>query len=219
MTSSFLARWSAANAMGLAVGFVAVLQTGYLLQFGLNFEVHWSPAAIGQGVWLGYRFVGLLIGGAIFALAQTLALGSALPRKGPWVVAGATGYGAIAAVIWPFWAAGLWGRIPGPVEPLLITIGGGSLMGCLQWWHLRSKAAHAARWLRWWLIGLFVSLPATFLFFFVVMGLLKLQLPWPAQVGLSGLLVGGVAGLFSARATQNLAVHSPVPDQEADVRV
>src|SRR5688572_23669228 len=107
---------------------------GFLLQFGFNFEAHWTPSGLGQGVWIGYRFIGLLLGGALFATIQALVLGPRFPRVIPWIIAGALGYGLVAVVMWPFWAAGLWGSIPGPVEPLLITIGGGSLMGLLQWW-------------------------------------------------------------------------------------
>ena len=214
---TFLAKWSLANAVGLSLGFVAVLQTGFLLQFGLNFGAHWTPGALGQGVWLGYRFIGLLLGGAIFATVQALVLTAVRPRLRLWVLAGALGYGFIAAVIWPFWAAGLWVSIPGPVEPLLITIGGGCLMGLLQWWFLRSNAVNATRWLSRWLLGLVVSLPVTFVVFFVALGILKVQLSWPSQVALSGFIVGGVAGLISARATQNLSFRTlPLTQPRAD---
>jgi len=206
MNMLFPARWFFANAAGLTLGFTAVLQTGFLLQFGFNFEQHWTPAALGQGVWLGYRFVGLLLGGAIFAAFQTFVL--RVPRPSLWVAAGSVGYGLIAAIMWPLWAAGLWGSIPGPVEPLLITIGGGSLMGFIQWWLLRNSAINANRWLLWWLVGLFVGLPVTFAVFFTVMAVLKLQLAWPVQVALSGFVVGGIAALVSARATQNLPFQS-----------
>jgi hypothetical protein len=205
MNMAFPAKWSIANALGLSVGFVAALQTGFLLQFGFNFDAHWSPEALGQGVWLGYRFIGLLLGGTIFAIAQTVVLPPVVPRLAPWLLTGALGYGFIAVVMWPFWAAGLWGSIPGPVEPLLITIGGGCVMGVLQWLLLRTHAVNATNWLAWWLLGLLVSLPATFVTFFIVLGILKLQLSWPSQVALSGFVVGGVAGLLSARATRSLS--------------
>ena len=205
MNISFSAQWFIANAIGLCTGFVVVLQTGFLLQFGFDFEAHWAPRALGQGVWLGYRFIGLLLGGGLFAAIQALALGPRLPRVVPWIVAGALGYGLVAVVMWPFWAAGLWGNIPGPIEPLVITIGGGSLMGLIQWWYLRSNTATATPWLVWWLVGLLAGVPATFLVFFILMGVLKLGLPWPSQVALSGLVIGAVAGLVSARATQRLS--------------
>jgi hypothetical protein len=209
MNLSFTAKWSIANAVGLCVGFFAVLQTGFLLQFGSDFDAHWSPAGLGLGVWLGYRFLGLLLGGALFGTAQALVLMSKLPRIVPWILAGAIGYGLIAAIIWPFWASGLWGKIPGPVEPLLITIGGGLIMGLSQWWFLRINAIQATSWLRWWFAGLFLSLPITFLVFFVVAGIFGLRFSWPFEVGLSGFIIGGVAGLVSAKATRNLFSPSP----------
>lgn len=217
MNLPFPAKWFCANAVGLSLGFTAVLQTGFLLQFGLNFEEHWSPAALGQGVWLGYRFIGLLLGGLIFSAFQALALAPRLPRVSAWVGSGAIGYGLVAVIIWPFWVADVWGRIPGPVEPMLITIGGGSLMGLIQWWHLRSSAVNATKWLLWWLAGLLVSLPVTFAVFVTLIVVLKLQLPWAAEVALNGLVAGGVAGLISARATQSLSFQSaPLLQPRAD---
>jgi hypothetical protein len=200
MNMSFLAKWSLANAVGLAIGFLAVLQTGFLLQFGSDFESHWKPKALGQGVWIGYRFIGLLLGGTIFAATQAIVLRPYLKRVFPWVVAGALGYGFVIAIIWPLWSAGLWGYIPGPVEPMLITIGGGSVMGLLQWWVLRLNDTHATKWLLLWLTGLVASLPLTFLVFFFVMGILKIQLGWPGEIALNGFVVGGVAAIISAKA-------------------
>ena len=42
MNKKPLFAWTVVNALGLAVGFVAELQTGMLIQFGFNTEMHWQ---------------------------------------------------------------------------------------------------------------------------------------------------------------------------------
>lgn len=197
---SFFAKWSLANAFGLSIGFLTILQVGMLLQFGFDLDAHWKPSSLGQGVWLGYRFVGLLLGGTIFAATQAVVLRPYLKHVFQWVIAGALGFGCVIAIMWPLWSAGLWGYIPGPIEPILITVGGGSMMGLLQWSVLRRNSIHATKWLLLWLAGLLASIPVTFVVFFFVMGILKIELGWPIEVALSGFLVGGVPAAISAKA-------------------
>jgi hypothetical protein len=154
MRTKPLSTWTAANALGLGLGFPAVLQTGFLIQFGLRTELHWTPQALGQGVSIYARLVGLLVGGAILGAAQALVLRSRPVPVVPWIPSTATGFGLVVAVMWPLWAAGLWGQIPGPVEPILITVGGGSLAGVLQYLLLRREGVIATRWLALWVGGL-----------------------------------------------------------------
>ena len=90
-----LATWVFANALGLSVGFLAVLQTGFLLQFGLRTELHWTPQALGQGVSIYARLVGLLAGGALLGCAQTLVLRRHSVRVLPWVLCTAAGFGLV----------------------------------------------------------------------------------------------------------------------------
>jgi hypothetical protein len=59
-----VAQWVVANALGLGAGFLVVLQTGFLVQFGLRTELQWTPEALGQGVAIHARLVGLFVGGA-----------------------------------------------------------------------------------------------------------------------------------------------------------
>jgi hypothetical protein len=204
MRTRFLAEWVGANAVGLSLGFLAVLQTGFLIQFGSNTELHWTSGALGRGVAPYARFTGLLIGGAILGLAQAWALRGRLPRVTPWVVAAAVGFGLVILVIWPLVRADVWGHIPGPVEPIAITIGGGSLAGVGQWWYLRRNGIVATRWLIFWVGGLVGSVALTFLVFFLVLGVLQLPLNWPAEVALSGFVAGGTAGAMSAVAMSTL---------------
>ena len=78
--------WVAANAVGLCIGFLTVLQTGFLIQFGLQTELHWTPQALGRGVSIFARLVGLVLGGALFGGAQILVLRSYSIRVIPWVL-------------------------------------------------------------------------------------------------------------------------------------
>ena len=194
-----LATWAFANALGLSVGFLAVLQTGFLLQFGLRTELHWTPQALGQGVSIYARLVGLLAGGALLGCAQTLVLRRHSVRVLPWVLCTAAGFGLVVAIIWPLWAANLWGHIPGPIEPIIITVGGGTLAGVLQFLLLRRQAVPAGKWLTLWIAGLVLSMVPTGLVFIVLQQLLRVPLNWPVQIGINGFMVGAFAALVSGK--------------------
>lgn len=212
MQRVFLAKWTAVNALGMAAGFLAVLQTGFLIQFGLNTELHWTPRGLGQGVSIYARFAGLLLGGAILGSAQAFALRRWLRRVIPWIVLTAAGFGLVVAGMWPLWSMGLWGRIPGPVEPIMITVGGGTLAGVFQYLFLRKLAVPAGKWLRRWIGGLVLSLAPTAAVFILLEAVLRVPLSWPAGVALSGLLVGGIAALVSGRALLSIVLtRLPTP--------
>lgn len=192
--------WTSANALGLGLGFPAVLQTGFLIQFGLHTELYWTPQALGQGVSIYARLVGLLVGGAILGAAQAVALPARSVSLVGWVSFTAVGFGLVVAVMWPLWSAGLWGHIPGPVEPIFITVGGGTLAGILQYLLLRRRDVVATRWLVLWIGGLVASLAPLVLAFILLEKVLGLSLSWPVELGLNGFVVAGVAALISGRA-------------------
>jgi hypothetical protein len=65
------------------------------------------------------------VGGTVLGGAQALILRSSPVRPGRWVLATFAGFAAAALVIaCPLQAVGILGRIPGPVEPILFTVGG-----------------------------------------------------------------------------------------------
>jgi uncharacterized membrane protein len=195
--------WTLANAIGLGTAFVAMLQIGMFLKYGLDFEKHWqfvpSPPPPAWG------YVGMvanyLVAGALFGGAQALVLRGRPVRVGSWILSTAVGFGFLAAVIAPLTALGIWGRIPGPVEPISFTVGGGIVAGILQHLSLRRQGIVAAKWLALWVVGLIVSLVPMAITFMSLEGLGLLDpLGWPMEVFLTGLLVAGVAALISGKA-------------------
>lgn len=192
--------WISANALGLGVGFLAALQTGMLIEFGFDTEKHWQFVPPSQSGLVYASILGsLLVLGAIFGSAQTSILCSRSVRGARWILSTTAGFGLFVAVEWPLLAANLWGRFPGPVEPILILTVGGSLAGILQYFALRRQGIHAPKWLARWIIGLVVSLVPTALLF-VSLESLGASISWPLEAFLSGFTVGGVAAWISGKA-------------------
>ena len=79
MKEKELLKWIIANAFGLGLGFVAVLQTGMLIEFGFDWKLHWNwiekPVAQGATEYVS-RLIAMLAGGAILGSAQALILSS-----------------------------------------------------------------------------------------------------------------------------------------------
>jgi len=143
--------------------------------------------------------VSYLVGGAIFGLAQSLVLRSRPVSVSAWILATSAGYGLTAVLLWPLIAIEVLGNIPGPVEPILATVGGGSLAGVVQYLMLRRRGIVASRWLVLWVLGLVASLVPTSLFMMSLegVGIAQSQL---FQVFCMGVLTAGVAALISGKA-------------------
>ena len=203
-----LLKWIAANALGLGVGFIAYVQTFNLMEYGLDTWMHWRSGPPGQDAYASI-LVALLVGGAILGSAQALILRSRSARIVPWIVATAAGFGFLVILVWPLLAAEIFGRIPGPAEPIIVTVGGGSLAGVLQHLALRRQGIHAPKWLVRWILGLVASLVPTALLFISLEGL-RVSLSWPMEVFLSGFMVAGVAAWISGKAL--FAALSEWPD-------
>jgi hypothetical protein len=201
MKTAFNVKWTAASALGLGVAFVAYLQIPMLVDFGLDFERHWQwqeHAVEANFLFYAGSLVALLVAGAIFGAFQALALRSDGLRVVPWIFATAVGFVLLVAVFWPLAAAGVLGIIPGPVEPILFTVVGGSLAGVCQYQALRRQGIAASRWLVRWLVGVVGGLVLTAAFFVSVEGA-GMALGWVLEVFFSGFWVAGVAALVSGR--------------------
>jgi len=205
--------WTSACALGLGVGFVVMAQMKMLIEFGFNWEMHWNwiEKPVDQGA-LEYvsQLMGVLVIGTIFGSAQALAVRSRNVRVFRWILATVVGFGIVAvAIVWPLIALGVFGNIPGPVEPIIFTIGGGSLAGICQYVLMRSQGIFAGKWLALWIAGLIVGLVATALFFSLAEGPLDIALNWPAEIFVSGFIVAGVAALISGKALFNSLPERP----------
>jgi hypothetical protein len=201
--------WIAANGLGLGLGFDAMLMPEFI-EFGIAPD---DPAVPTQAFMdIICTVIHWAVGGTVLGGAQALILRSSPVRPGRWVLATFAGFAAAALVIaCPLQAVGILGRIPGPVEPILFTVGGCIGAGVLQNCLLRRQRVSAGRWLRLWIAGLVLSLAPTVLVFFVLQALLGLELIWPVEVFLNGFMCAGVAAWVSGRALFSALMPESTP--------
>ena len=195
--------WIVVNALGLGVGFVAALQTGMLIEFGFDWKMHWNwiekPLAQDAMAYVT-TLLSMLAGGAILGSAQALILRSRPMRVVHWILAAIAGFGVVAVTIdWPLIALGVLGAIPGPVEPIIFMVGGGSFAGICQYLTLRRQGNHAGKWLRLWLGGLVAGIVPLALLM-ISLEAIGLAPSWPLEVFLNGFIVAGVAAWISGKA-------------------
>ena len=199
-----LLRWVILNAIGFGLAFFAYLQTGWLFDHGFDFDKHWQtdiePASGSLLLAIAQIPIMLAVAGVVFGFAQAAVLRSGQTRQTHWVVATVIGFALLALVILPLEAAGIMGNIPGPVEPIIFTIGGCGLAGVAQSRLLRRQGRRVSRWLTLWMVGLVLSLIPTVLVFFGLQGLLQLSLSWPMEVFLNGVVCAGTAAWVSGKA-------------------
>lgn len=207
-----LVRWTVANATGMALGLLTVVQTVMFLGFGFDFELHWSEGAAetvtaAMGPERGERLfrialvIGLPLAGVVVAGCQAWALRGRLSHLWQWILCAPAGFGAMILVIWPFTA--IWGDIPGPVEPFTIVGGGLLVAGTFQWLLLRRRGVHATKWLVLWILGL----PLGMIVFILAYTLLDTviapgepySISWAGEVALIGFSIGGTAAAISGR--------------------
>lgn len=65
-----------------------------------------------------------------------------------------------------FYAGLSTGGVPGPLEPLLIGLGGGGLMALMQFLYLRSTGLKSAWWVGWWILGIVTGILTSIIFIF-----------------------------------------------------
>ena len=202
MKAKELFGWVTATGLGLGLGFVAVLQTGMLIEFGFDWKMHWNwieePAPQNAIEYVSI-LVSMLAGGLILGSAQALILRSRSMPVIRWVLPTVVGFGVVAVAIdWPLLALGVLGNIPGPVEPLIVAVGGGSFAGIFQFLTLGRRGVRAKKWLFLWIVGLIAGVVPTALMMISV-ETAGLTLPWALDVFLTGLIIAGVAALISRK--------------------
>jgi len=216
MKEQVLLKWIAVNAIGLGFAFVAVLQMGMLLEFGFDWRMHWNwiEEPVAQDA-TGYVFtlLAMIVGGAILGSAQALVLRSCSIPVIRWILSAVTGFGIVAVAIdWPLTALGVLGVIPGPVEPLIITVGGGSFAGIFQYLMLNRQGIRAHKWLLLWIGGLIAGIVPTALLM-ISLEASGLAPSWPLEVFLNGLIIGGVAAWISGK-----ALFAALPEARSNIR-
>ena len=199
MKKNELLKWVFTNALGLGIGFVALLQVGMVLEYGFDTDRYWKwgqPWDFSVSAYI-FDLISLIVLGAIVGLAQTFVLKSHNVKAVPWILATVIGFGLVVIITWPLLYIEM-GNIPGPVEPIIITIGGSSFAGVVQYFLLRKRGIIASKWLLLWIVGLILSLVPVALFFEFIGG--PIGLSWPLEVFINGFLVGGVAAWISGKA-------------------
>lgn len=188
--------WIAATSLGLCVGFLASLQVIMLIA---HRQLIWVDGILsGMDGYLAV-FVGLLVGGTILGATQSMVTRSYDIPVTPWILATAAGFAAVSVVIMPLLHIEVWGNIPGPIEPLAITVGGCSMAGVFQYMVLRRNQIRAAKWLGIWVVSLILGVIPTSVIFLTLLGPLGISMSWPVEVALTGFLIGGFGALLSGQ--------------------
>lgn len=175
---------------------------------------------------LGYHVVALAVFGSIVGWVQSRVLRENVPTL-HWV--GATALGFVAILCFEIVERHVVvGPHAGPIEPLMISIGGSTIAGLAQWLVLRRRGVLASRWLMFWIVGVVVGVGVAVatiigletatrgLFDQTPTSVVAQAVVWGTMLLLLGLVTGAVAGAISARAlssslaaaTSNTALHS-----------
>jgi len=199
MEKNQLLKWTFTNAFGLGIGFVLMLQTQMFLQYGLDFEKHWQFVPPKQDIPTYFIYlICFLIGGAVLGCAQAIVLKARGIKPSSWLLATTIGFGLIILIDWPLLYSGQLGIIPGPVEPIIVTHGGGIFAGIMQYFLLRRLGLNAKKWLLLWMLGLIIGILPTGLFFIFIGN--PMGISWPMELFFSGFIPYGVAALMSGKA-------------------
>jgi len=172
------------------------------LKYGFNTEKYWEFGLPWDfSIWEYIRrlissFVfGSFVGFAQSGLVKSINVGI---KRSSWIVVTAIGFCLLTVTVdWPLLYLE-FGNLPGPLDPIIVTVGGGIYAGVAQYFFLNRKDILARKWLLLWIVGLVLSLIPTALFFTFIGDHLKLS--WPMEVFINGFLVAGVASWISGKA-------------------
>jgi len=194
-----LLKWIFANAIGLGIGFLVYLQVSMVFEHGFDTEMYWKwvPPEQNFTVYFGI-LISALVGGAILGWAQSRIIKTKNIKSNSWILATTIGFGLVVLINWPLLYTGDLGNIPGPVEPLIFTVGGCIFAGAMQFFLLRRLGYNAKKWFLMLVVGLIVSVLLTGLFFTFVGD--PLSISWPLEVFFSGFIIAGVTALISGKA-------------------
>lgn len=182
------------------------------LEFGSSFYI----------VKLLEHFILYLIVGVVLAHLQYKVLKEYIPNKLKWTFLTILGLEMI--LLGDLFYTGLSvGGAPGPLEPLLIALGGGGLMALMQFLYLRSIGIKKGKWVGWWILGIITGIITSAVFILIyeyflteaikqsVSPMAFLVIDWLSFILPYFTLIGFFAGLFSAkplyRALQQLIMN------------
>jgi hypothetical protein len=183
-----------------------------------------SPLEYGKSYFVGAQighFLLYLCVGAILSHLQYQVIGAHIPNKMVWTLL--TILGLELVLLGDLFYAGLsTGGAVGPLEPLLIALGGGGCIALFQFLYLRRAGIKNGKWVGWWILGIvtgiIVSIPFIVLYEMFLSKPLKsllspmtfLVLDWLSFILPYFTLIGFFTGLFSARPLYHaLEITSP----------
>lgn len=170
-----------------------------------------GPLDYGRSFYLGLlagHFMHYLIVGVILGWLQYRVLREFIPNKLVWIIMTVIGLELI--LVGDFFYPGLsTGGAPGPLEPLLIALGGGGLVAVMQYLYLRSLGITQGKWTGRWILGIITgivcSVPFIFLYEYFIRekiqndSLAFMVIDWLSFILPYFTLIGFFAGLFSAK--------------------
>jgi len=200
MKKNELLKWTLSNAFGLGIAFVVSLQTLMILEYGPDTDRYWKfgqPLDYASLSTYLYYLISFIVGGAVFGWAQSLVLKTKNIKPLSWILATVIGFTLIILIDWPLIYTENLGIIPGPVEPLIFTVGGCAFAGMIQILLLKRLNINNKKWFLMWIIGLIVGVLVSALFFMFFADMIGLN--WPLEVFFSGFIIAGVASLISGK--------------------
>lgn len=156
------------------------------------------------------HFILYVIVGTVLSHLQYKVLKEYIPNKLKWTFL--TILGLELVLLGDLFYAGLsTGGAPGPLEPLLLGLGGGGLIALMQFLYLRSRGIKSAKWVGWWILGIATGILTSIIFIFTyeyflidsikqaVSPMAFLVIDWLSFILPYFTLIGFFAGLFSAK--------------------
>jgi hypothetical protein len=217
-------RWTLATALGFCGGFAAMpvvsalgdaVRPDWVPQVALErIPEHLRPDSLPPWMDLSmfealYRWAlvthvfTLLLFGAILGAAQYFVIRRRLPGAWRWIPATSIGFTAVLLLELVHRQI-VTGPTAGPVEPIVIVVGGGALAGVVQWALLKRSRDAGLRYLGFLCLGLALGVLASFPAMLAIGSVLSgpigaLQeaaphLAWGVEIGTFGLIFGAVAG-------------------------
>lgn len=135
----------------------------------LQFSSNKSPFDYGKKFYFilqAGHFLHYMIVASVLAFLQYRVLRKYIRNKVWWIML--TIFGLEIILLGDIFYTGLsTGGAPGPLEPLLIGLGGGSFIALMQYLYLRSVGIKSGKWVGWWILGIIIGILTSAIFIFI----------------------------------------------------